>query len=959
MNYHVASRGGDAGSGLLSLKGTSLATDQEIHMRFHGILDCTARWACCGLVAAFLVSCGNAQDKGAIPAETARFEFLTPSLVRMEYSASGQFVDAPTAVVGKRVWPKVQVKLTRKNGWLIAATSAMRLHYRLRSGPFTAANLDVTWSDPDGVAHIWHPGDKDRLNLGGLTYSLDNVSKANLPAGHKDLESPVNDIIPGIDVHLARAKPGLLSRSGYAFIDDSRTPVWNAQKTWIEPRRQPIGQDWYLFAYNRDYRQVLEEYAKLCGPIPMIPRYVLGPWITDFNFEYFPDTAQAAQPDLKRYGQQYLEDEVSRLRRHHIPFDTLVLDFGWHNYGWQGGYDWSPLIPHPDRLSTWLHRRGIKLALNDHPGYANTDESILSFHDSHAPEVLKGLGRRLPVKPSFDLDISKSWRFSTDPDDAGLHHHSVAAGHDDRRWKPIRIGLPWRDQGYGKYRGIGWYRASVRLPARLPGALYLYLGEVQKTYRIFVNGEEAAHSQVRWPRRLTVADIAPYVKAGRQNEIVLRVVPGKRGGGILRGPVAIRNVPPPKRIYFDLSNQKQADVFMRDLHKPLMRQGVDAWWVDGGSGAVDMPGLNEQLWTNKVFYDYTQAESGRRGFILGRYGDWGSERYPAFFTGDTYSEWPVLAYEVAFTARGGNVLVPYISHDIGGFHGAKIDFALYARWIEFGAFSPLLRMHSAHENPREGNLRMPWVYGRRGMALMKKYFTLRTQLIPYLYTYAWLAHQESMPILRPLYLQYPNLPQAYRHTHEYFFGSEMLVAPVLDPSGNRTIYLPPGHWIDFFTGKRYRGGTTFTLHFAVDQTPVFVRDGALIPEQSVSDYSNAKPLDTVIVNVYGSANGSFELYEDDGISLAYTKGRYALTKMTYATSSDGFHQLLVGPTTGAFQGQVPARSYELRIHAADRPSSVSVNGKAFGRWSWDARQATARVVLPRQSIRDRIGVAWR
>ena len=918
-----------------------------------------ARWLIIGLVPAFLVCCAKTQSKPTIPAGNARFEFLTPSLVRMEYSPSGMFVDAPTAVVQKRDWSAVQVQSTQRDGWLIAATSAMTLRYRLRSGPFTAANLTVTWNDPAGTAHHWHPGDVDPLNLGGLTYSLDNISKPNLPEGQMDLESPVNDMIPGIDVLLAKAKPGLLSRGGYAFIDDSQTPVWNAHRAWIEPRQQQNGQDWYLFTYNHDYQKVFNEYAELCGPIPMIPRYVLGPWITDFNFEYFPGTIESGQPDFKRYDQQYLQDEVSRLRQNLIPFDTLVLDFAWHNYGWQGGYDWSPLIPHPNELLSWLHSQGVKLSLNDHPGYANTDESILSFNDSHAPEVLKALGRPLPPKPSFDMDISKRWRFSTDPHDQGLSHRWYTTDHNDGRWKPIRIGLPWQDQGYRTYQGIGWYRASVQLPAKLPDALYVYLGEVNKTYRIFVNGKEATHSRVHWPRRLTYTDIAAYVLAGQRNEIVLRVEPGEDGGGILRGPVAIRDVEPPKRIYFDLSNQEQAEVFMRDLHKPLMQQGVDVWWVDGGSGAVDMPGLNKQLWTNKVFYDYTQQETGQRGFILGRYGDWGSERYPAFFTGDAYSQWPVLAYEVAFTARGGNVLVPYISHDIGGFHGAKIDFDLYARWIEFGTFSPLLRMHSAHANPREGNTRMPWVYGSQGIALMKKYFTLRTQLIPYVYTYAWLAHKESMPILRPLYLQYPDLEEAYQHSHEYFFGKEMLVAPVLDASGNQTIYLPPGQWIDFFSGKRYEGGTTFTAHYAVDETPVFVRAGAVIPEQSVSDYSNAKPLDTVILNVYGSGKGSFDLYEDDGVSLAYTEGQYAQTAITYAASSDGFHHLVIEPTKGTFRGQVQERSYELRLHAADKPSSISVNGTDVGRWTWDAEQATAVVVLPREPIRDRISVAWR
>lgn len=913
-------------------------------------------------MAGFLGSCAKPpQTTPVIVAGNARFEFLTPSLVRMEYSPAAKFVDAPTTVVQKRDWPAVPVRSTQKDGWLIATSAAMTLRYRLQSGPLTAANLEVTWRDPGGTAHAWHPGDSDPQNLGGLTYSLDNVSAANLPEGQGDLGSPVNDMIPGIDVLLAPAKPGLLSRSGYAFIDDSTTPLWSAPKAWIEPRPQPAGQDWYLFTYNRDYRKVLGEYAQLCGRVPMIPRWVLGPWITDFNFEYFPDTRESRRPDFKRYNQQHLENEVSRLRQSHIPFDALVLDFAWHNYGWQGGYDWSPLIPHPEELLRSLHAQGIKVSLNDHPGYANTEESILSFSDSHAPQVLKALARPLPAKPAFEMDVSQLWRFRTDPRDEGLAHHWYASASGTGGWKPIGIG-PWQEQGYGKYRGVAWYRASVPLPAKLPDALYLYLGEVDKTYRIFVNGREATHSQIHWPRRLTFTNLAPYAEAGRRNEIVLRVEPGERGGiargGIILGPVAIRDVEPPKRIYFDLSNQQQAEVFMRELHKPLMEEGVDVWWVDGGSGAVDMPGLNKQLWTNKIFYDYTQQETGRRGFILGRYGDWGSERYPAYFTGDTYSQWPVLAYEVAFTARGGNVLIPYITHDIGGFHGAKLDFDLYARWIEFGTFSPLLRLHSAHANPREGNMRMPWVYGSNGIALMRKYFTLRTQLIPYLYSYARQAHDESLPILRPLYLEYPELEEAYRHAHEYFFGRDMLVAPVLDPSGEQAIYLPPGRWIGFFSGKRYQGGVTFSSHYAVDETPVFVREGALIPEQSPSDSSDARPLDTLILNVYGSGKGNFDLYEDDGASLAYAQGASAHTPLTHTTAGDGLQHLSIGPTRGAFQGQVEERAYEVRILATERPSSLSVDGRDIAEWTWDADRTTAVIELPKRSIRERISVAW-
>ncbi|MGH8326060.1 MAG: hypothetical protein ACRET2_04785, partial [Steroidobacteraceae bacterium] len=296
-----------------------------------------------------------AQPAGADPATYAttqvtaghaRFEFLTPSLVRMEYSPDGKFVDAPTAVVEKRNWPAVRVTTTRAGGWVQVASAALTLRYRAGGGAFTAADLSVSWRDPAGARHSWQPGQADPGNLGGLTYSLDNISAATLPPPGDDLGSPMHDVIPGIDVLLQPATPGLLSKSGYAFLDDSVSPIWNADRSWIEPRPGTGGQDWYLFTYNRDYQQPLREYAELCGPVPMIPRHALGPWVTDLNFEYFPGTAATRSPAMRAYGEQHLESEVARLLASHIPLAGLVLDFAWHNYGWQGGYDWSPLVPH-------------------------------------------------------------------------------------------------------------------------------------------------------------------------------------------------------------------------------------------------------------------------------------------------------------------------------------------------------------------------------------------------------------------------------------------------------------------------------------------------------------------------------------------------------------------------------------------------------------------------------------
>src|SRR5712672_333760 len=141
-------------------------------MRIHFIpAGGVAKWLLPALAAVFVASCAK-PSAPTIRAENARFEFLTPSLVRMEYSPSATFVDSPTAVVQKRDWPAVQVHSMRKGGWLIATTSAMTLRYRMRSGAFTAANLEVTWTDPTSGTHTWHPGDVDPQNLGGLTYSL-------------------------------------------------------------------------------------------------------------------------------------------------------------------------------------------------------------------------------------------------------------------------------------------------------------------------------------------------------------------------------------------------------------------------------------------------------------------------------------------------------------------------------------------------------------------------------------------------------------------------------------------------------------------------------------------------------------------------------------------------------------------------------------------------------------------
>ena len=157
----------------------------------------------------------------------------------------------------------------------------------------------------------WAPGDSDAKNLGGISSSLDGARKGKLP----------------------KQLPGILSRSGWFLLDDSRTPVWNGANRWIAVRGDSGNQDLYFFAYGRDFRRVLKEYSRLCGPIPMIPKYVLGAWATDLNYEYLPGTPII---DNYRYTADSVRSIMSRFRSYGIPLDVMVLDFGWHLYGWQG-----------------------------------------------------------------------------------------------------------------------------------------------------------------------------------------------------------------------------------------------------------------------------------------------------------------------------------------------------------------------------------------------------------------------------------------------------------------------------------------------------------------------------------------------------------------------------------------------------------------------------------------------
>ncbi|HTQ11243.1 MAG TPA: TIM-barrel domain-containing protein, partial [Fimbriimonadaceae bacterium] len=382
-------------------------------------------------------------------------------------------------------------------------------------------------------------------------------------------------------------------------------------------------------------------------------------------------------------------------------------------------------------------------------------------------------------------------------------------------------------------------------------------------------------------------------------------------------------------VSFNLANQAQAEAYNSILHDPWVDAGVDFWWIDGYS--ADMPGLDGQFWTNRVYYENLEKHTGNRALIYSRWGGPGNQHYPLGFSGDTTADWDTLRYETAFTPTASNALWQW-SNDIGAYHGGYLPEELMARWTQFGAFSPIMRFHSAHGERR------PWAYAPETEKVMTDACRWRDRLIPYAYSLEHDLWTDSLPVYRPLYLEDPKSEESYQHPYEYFFGSDLLVAPASAPTvGGVTdvpVYLPPGKWRNFFTGMPYEGGRTFLYPASLEDIPVFARAGAIIPTQADKLY-DAQPSDApLVIRVYRGASGSFTLKEDDGLSLGYKKGAVATTKFTLQDSKDGF-TFAISPRQGTYQGAPAKRAISLLVYGASKPRAVTVDGSPVD-WSMEA-----------------------
>lgn len=411
--------------------------------------------------------------------------------------------------------------------------------------------------------------------------------------------------------------------------------------------------------------------------------------------------------------------------------------------------------------------------------------------------------------------------------------------------------------------------------------------------------------------------------------------------------------PDGKAIPFQAYSQKFMRNYFKIALRPLQKQGVDFWWLDWGPSF--------QGWLNELYFN-SVARNGRRGASFSRWGGWGDQRYPVNFSGDTFSRWRVLKFEVPFTTTGGNVGAFYWSNDIGGFQKNIPTPELYTRWVQFGVLSPVFRTH-ANEYPL-GDHRRPWLYGRRAEHAMRIAYDLRSRLFPYIYTCAWQGWKNSMPLLRPLYLEYSTTPAAYTHPDEYFFGPSLLVRPITSHGqgpacvASSDLWFPKGTWWNLLTHASVTGSSQHRIFATLDQIPVFAKGGVPLPMQKCTMRMAETPANPMVVCVYPGPDGHSNVYEDDGVTTDYRHGQSAITPLEYFRRGSGVVTIQIGPTRGSYSGQADRRALILRLPVTPRPAEVQVNGRPLSAaprgepgFSYNAMSLTTQVCIPPVSIR--------
>lgn len=315
---------------------------------------------------------------------------------------------------------------------------------------------------------------------------------------------------------------------------------------------------------------------------------------------------------------------------------------------------------------------------------------------------------------------------------------------------------------------------------------------------------------------------------------------------------------------FDFTEEAFREAYFKDVMHPLEEQGVDFFWIDWQQG-TEINGLDPLLLLNHYHFK-DMEDRGKEPLILSRYAGPGSHRYPIGFSGDSFITWDSLQFQPYMTSTATNIGYTWWSHDIGGHMNGYRDDELMVRWVQYGVFSPINRLHSSSSlfTGKE-----PWSYPLMEEMIIADYLRKRHELLPYLYTFNVLTAEEGIPLVRPLYYEESDNHEVYKYDNEYYFGTELLVLPITSillpdvKMSKEKIYFPEGEWYDVHTNLRYKGGASLDIYRGLSEMPVFAKAGAIIPMdlEPVENMRNDLPTD-ITWKIYPGPNNQFELIEE-------------------------------------------------------------------------------------------------
>ena len=414
-------------------------------------------------------------------------------------------------------------------------------------------------------------------------------------------------------------------------------------------------------------------------------------------------------------------------------------------------------------------------------------------------------------------------------------------------------------------------------------------------------------------------------------------------------------------VNFDVTDQKFLKAYFEYLHHPNEEEGVDFWWLDWQQGGLSkIPGL-DPLWMLNHYHYLDSGRRGKRRLTFSRYAGMGSHRYPVGFSGDTIISWESLAFQPYFTANASNVGYGWWSHDIGGHMKGYRDEELSTRWIQFGVFSPIMRLHSSNS---AFTGKEPWNYNAVSENIMKRYLKLRHEMIPYLYTMNYHASHDGQPLIRPMYYLEPEQPEAYEVPNEYYFGTELVVCPITEPTDKAAgtacvkAWIPEGKWYDIFSGLKYDGGRMLELYRSLEDIPVLAKEGAIIPLTDLTEYTNSveNPKELVVKIVPGKKN-AFILMEDTGDTCEDKEENWAQTKLEWINENE----FIIHPANGNLDVIPKRRTWKMEFYGiADVDNlEVTVGGKAIETERiYDEKRHICQVNIPETEVTEQITISF-